>query len=202
MTSERNNDQGLSTADRLLAAARECVLAVGWKRTTLTDVAHRAGVSRMTVYRTYPDMATLFADLMTNESAELIATVLPDVADDADAAGGPERIATGVAGAVAGVRRDELFRRAVDLDPEWLLPYLLHRRGRSQDAILDVLVKEISRAQADGTVRTGDPETLARGIVLATHGYAISVGTMTDDRVTTDALDHELVELVRRYLAP
>lgn len=199
MTSERNNDQGLSTADRLLAAARECVLAVGWKRTTLTDVAHRAGVSRMTVYRTYPDMATLFADLMTNESAELIATVLPDVDESFS---GPERIATGVAGAVAAVRRDELFRRAVDLDPEWLLPYLLHRRGRSQDALLDVLVEEITRAQAHGTVRAGDPHTLARGIVLATHGYAISVGTMTDDQVGTDALDQELVELVRRYLAP
>ncbi|MCP2262032.1 transcriptional regulator, TetR family, partial [Streptoalloteichus tenebrarius] len=32
--------------DTLLDAARECVLAVGVRRTTLTDVARRAGVSR------------------------------------------------------------------------------------------------------------------------------------------------------------
>ena len=45
----------------------------------------------------------------------------------------------GVAGTVQALRDNELFRRAVDLDPEWLLPYLLDRRGRSQDGVLEVL---------------------------------------------------------------
>ena len=35
----------------VLDAVRDCVLAVGVRRTTLTDVARRAGVSRMTLYR-------------------------------------------------------------------------------------------------------------------------------------------------------
>ena len=39
----------------------------GWRRTTLTEVARRAGVSRMTIYRTWPDMQTLLGDLMTRE---------------------------------------------------------------------------------------------------------------------------------------
>lgn len=199
MSSERNNSEVPSTADRLIAAARECVLAVGWKRTTLTDVANRAGVSRMTVYRTYPDMTTLFADLMTQEWAEVVTAALGTVSADTS---GPDRIAAGVAGTVAALRGDELFRRAVDLDPEWVLPYLLHRRGRSQDAILDILVAEISRAQAEGTTRPGDPVLLARSIVLTTHGFALSVATMSDDQVATEALDQELTELVRRYLTP
>lgn len=199
MTSGRNNSVEPTTAERLLAAARDCVLAVGWKRTTLTDVAHRAGVSRMTVYRTYPDMATLFADLMTQEWAEVVSGVLPSLDEGI---GWPERIATGVAGTVAALRRDELFRRAVDLDPEWLLPYLLHRRGRSQDAVLDLLVAELTRAQAEGGIRAGDPVLLARGIVLAAHGHALSAATMTDDTVSAEALDQELAELVRRYLVP
>src|SRR3712207_8662087 len=38
-----------------LDAARACILDVGWKRTTLTEVARRAGVSRMTIYRTWAD---------------------------------------------------------------------------------------------------------------------------------------------------
>ena len=37
--------------DVLLDAARACVLAVGVRRTTFSDVARRAGVSRMTLYR-------------------------------------------------------------------------------------------------------------------------------------------------------
>ena len=67
MTSIRNNE------DRYLDAARGCILATGWKRTTLTDVARRAGVSRMTIYRTWPDMETLLADLMTREWGGVVA---------------------------------------------------------------------------------------------------------------------------------
>src|SRR5439155_16686451 len=50
MSSIRNTDESV------LEAARACVLAVGVRRTTLTDVARRAGLSRMTLYRRYPDV--------------------------------------------------------------------------------------------------------------------------------------------------
>ena len=45
--------------DPLLAATRDCVMDVGLKRTTLADVARRAGVSRMTVYRQYGDLSAI-----------------------------------------------------------------------------------------------------------------------------------------------
>ena len=60
MTSLRHNEpEAGSAADLALDAARESILAVGWSRTTLTDVARRAGVSRMTIYRKWPDMGAL-----------------------------------------------------------------------------------------------------------------------------------------------
>ncbi|HET8758590.1 MAG TPA: helix-turn-helix domain-containing protein, partial [Solirubrobacteraceae bacterium] len=59
--------------DALLDAARECVLAVGVRRTTLTDVARRAGVSRMTLYRRYPDLEGVLSSLMTREFGRLVA---------------------------------------------------------------------------------------------------------------------------------
>ncbi len=206
MTSGRNiapveigRDADANTADRLLDAARACIADVGWKRTTLTDVAQRAGVSRMTVYRTYRDMPTLLAELMTREFADLVAKV---AANPTDARGWPDQIAVGVGATVRAVRANELFRRAVDLDPAFLEPYLFERRGRSQQVVLDLLAAQISAAQAEGGVRAGDPVAIARGIVLAVHGYALSIGTMTDDGVSESALDAELVERVRRYLAP
>ena len=200
MTSERNKHDEVGTADRLLAAARACVLDVGWKRTTLTDVANRAGVSRMTVYRTYSDMETLFGDLMTHEWAEVVAAV---VATDDGTGSWPDRIASRVAGSVAALRENPLLRRMVDLDPEWLQPYLLERRGRSQDAVLDLLAGRIAAAQAEGGLREGDPVLLARTIILAAHGFLFSAHTMTDDAVPgIDALDQQLADLVRRYLTP
>src|SRR6187200_486558 len=105
--------------EALLDAARESIVAVGWRRSTLTDVARRAGVSRMTIYRRWPDMQTLLADLMTREWAGLV-----EVGD-----GTPlERLARGVAAAVTALRRNRLFAKIVQVDPELLLPYLLDRR--------------------------------------------------------------------------
>jgi AcrR family transcriptional regulator len=199
MTSLRNNsDVDLTTAERLLAAARACILDIGWKRTTLTDVANRADVSRMTVYRTFADMQTLFAELMTREWAGVVTGVI-----EAQSPGSswPERIARGVAGTVLALRDNELFRRAVDLDPEWLLPYLLDRRGRSQDSVLEVLTERIAEGQEAGEVRAGSPAVLARSVVLSAHGFALSISTMADDEVDAEALDAELAELIRRYLA-
>lgn len=199
MTSLRNNsDVDLTTSERLLAAARACIIDIGWKRTTLTDVANRAEVSRMTVYRTFSDMPTLFAELMTEEWAGVVAGV---VEDQPGGRPWPERIAAGVAGTVLALRDNELFRRAVDLDPEWLLPYLLDRRGRSQDGVLEVLTERIAEGQSAGEVRSGEPAVLARTVLLAAHGFALSLPTMTDEDVSADALDTELGELIRRYLA-
>ncbi len=196
MTSLRNN---ASTEDRLLEAARDCILAVGWKRTTLTDVARRAGLSRMTVYRTYPDMTTLFGDLMTREWVALLAGV---VADESPEGSWPTRIASEVVHSVSALRTNPLFHRIVDVDPELLLPYLLERRGRSQQAVLDLLVDGIAQGQKEDGLRQGDPQLLARTIALIAQGFVLSPSTMTDEGISADDLDAELTALVERYLAP
>lgn len=186
------------TPERLLDAAREAVLSVGFRRTTLSDVARRAGVSRMTVYRTYPDMTTIFGDLMTREWGEVVDAVVARVESDG-ALDPATRIARVLVGVVAALREDPLLRRVVDVDPELLLPYLLDRRGRSQDAVLDQLVDRVTDGQARG-LRAGDPVLLARTILLATQGFLLSAATMTDDDIALDDLDDALLDLVRRYL--
>lgn len=192
MTSIRN------TTDRYLDAARECILATGWTRTTLTDVARRAGVSRMTIYRSWPDMQTLLADLMTREWAGVVA----EVAEAGRDAGPLERLSAGASRTAAALRRNELLRKIVDVDPELLLPYLLRRRGRSQDNILDLLEPIVVEGQADGSVRNGDPTLLARSVLLAAHGFTLSAETMTDAERPLVAYDEQLRILVERYLAP
>jgi AcrR family transcriptional regulator len=193
MTSIRNN----GSEDRYLDAARDCILATGWTRTTLTDVARRAGVSRMTIYRTWPDMQTLLADLMTREWGGVVAEVASAGAGLAPA----ERLSRGVSRTVTALRSNDLLRKIVEVDPELLLPYLLQRRGRSQDNILGLLEPLIAEGQADGSVRAGDPGLLARSILLTAHGFTLSAETMTDEH-SVEAYDEELRTLLERYLAP
>src|SRR6478736_1534266 len=90
--------------DAYLDAARDCILDVGWRRTTLTEVARRAGVSRMTIYRTWADMPTLLGDLMTREWAG----VVTDEVAATDKATSLDRIVEGIAGTVRALRRNEL----------------------------------------------------------------------------------------------
>src|SRR3954468_1223119 len=53
--------------DPVLDAARATVLDFGVRRTTVSEVARRAGVSRMTVYRRHPDGAALLRAVMARE---------------------------------------------------------------------------------------------------------------------------------------
>ena len=181
--------------DALLDAARASIVAVGWKRSTLTDVARRAGVSRMTIYRRWPDMQTLLGDLMTREWSGLV----DDHPDDA-AVSPLARLAAGVASTVAALRDNELFAKIVQVDPELLLPYLLDRRGRTQEGLLALLEATIAEGQQDGSIRDGDAVLLARSVLLASYGFGLSAPTMTDDRLDEVAFDAELRALVERYL--
>src|SRR4051795_7192841 len=149
MTSLRHKQE---PRDAYLDAARDCILDVGWRRTTLTEVARRAGVSRMTIYRTWADMPQLLADLMTREWGGVVAESL--AAED-PAAPTVDRLVGDIVGTVQRLRENELFLRIVDLDPELILPYLFSRRGRSQDSILELTVNALREAQAEGAVRDG-----------------------------------------------
>jgi len=175
--------------DAYLDAAREALLAVGWSRTTLTDIARRAGVSRMTLYRTWPDMGSLLGDLMTREWQGLLR--IP--------AGEPDhlrRLVDGVVATVAAIRDNAVFRRVVELDPELLMPYLLDRPGRSQQALIDVLAAEIAAGQRAGRIRDGEPRRMAHAILLAGHGFVLSAHTVGSPA----ELDAELARLVEGYL--
>jgi len=196
MTSLRHNSE---PRDTYLDAARDCILDVGWRRTTLTEVARRAGVSRMTIYRTWTDMPQLLSDLMTREWAGVVADALAEEDPDTPTV---ERLVGDIVGTVQRLRDNELFLRIVDLDPELILPYLFARRGRSQDAILELTVAALREAQAAGEVRAGNPELMARAMLLAAHGFVLSAHTMVGDDVSLDDLDGELRRALTRGLLP
>jgi AcrR family transcriptional regulator len=162
----------LDEDDRLLDAARDCVLAVGVRRTTVTDVARRAGVSRMTLYRRFPDLEGVLAALMTREFGRLVA----QAAAQAEGATARERVVGMVVHGARSLAGDPLFGRLLDIDPELLLPYVTRRLGGMQR--IAVAAGAEALAVDDGSVRSDAPpavlaagiELIARGFVLASHG--------------------------------
>lgn len=161
----------------------------------MTDVARRADVSRMSVYRRWPDMSALIGDLMTREWSTVGAALVD---------GQPRPTARAIADAVvevaAQIRRGELFQKIVEVDPELLLPYLLVRRGRTQDAMLESVTVVIRAGQQTADVRDGDPGLLARSVLLIAMGFVFSAPTMIDGTTDGTALFGELTIALRSYL--
>jgi AcrR family transcriptional regulator len=183
--------------DALLDAARASVLAVGVRRTTMTDVARRAGVSRMTLYRRHPDVMSLIQALMTREFSAIIGDV-----DGADAGGSArERLVAAAVDGADRLTRDPLFLRIVDVDPELLLPYVTTRLGAFQRAVVAAFEQRVADGLADGSIASPDAAITARTIELALRGFVLQ--TLAEDAEV--AREAELVELRRmldRYLAP
>jgi AcrR family transcriptional regulator len=182
--------------DRLLDAARACVLAVGVRRTTVTEVARRAGVSRMTLYRRFPDLEALLSTLMTREFGRLVAQA-PVARDGATAR---ERVVAMVVAGARAIAGDPLFVRLVDVDPELLLPYVTVRLGGMQRMAVAAAERELAAGAADGSVRSdASPAVLAAGIELLARGFVLAARGELEPALDPWA---ELGRAVDGYLRP
>lgn len=70
---ERGDDAARLRTERklaqVLAGAREVILAHGFQAASVDDIARKAGVSKATLYRYFPDKAALFAAVMAGDCA-------------------------------------------------------------------------------------------------------------------------------------
>jgi AcrR family transcriptional regulator len=184
-------------SEQILDAARATVLDFGVRRTTVSEVARRAGLSRMTVYRRYPDGAALMRALMTREFGALLTRARDGAAE---AGSGRERLVATCITTIELLMTHPLMLRLLELDPEMLLPYLTERTGRFQQLAREATAEAVAAGQADGSIRPGDPRTLAATFELATRGVVISARSLSA-RQRSRALG-ELALMLDGYLRP
>lgn len=183
--------------DPVLEAALETVLDFGVRRTTLTEVARRAGVSRMTVYRRYDDASELMRALMSREFGAVLEQAQDGVAGGADGRG---QVVAAVVGTVERLMEHPLMLRLLELEPEAMLPYLTERVGAFQAAARGALGAWIVEAQATGSIRRGDPQQMAAIVELTCRGPVIAARSL--DRGSLALVLAELAEMLERYLRP
>jgi AcrR family transcriptional regulator len=181
----------------LLDAARDCILAVGVRRTTLSDVARRAGVSRMTLYRHYGDLEALLSALMTREFGRLVAEAREHASDLPTTR---ERVVATVIHGARALAGDPLFGRLLDLDPELLLPYVTVRLGGVQRIAIAGTTEDLAHGAGDGSVRTDvSPAVLAATIERMVRGFVLGAHAEAEPGLDPWA---ELARAVDRYLRP
>ena len=187
-----SNDQPVD--DRILEAAASCVRDFGVERVTLAEIARRAGVSRPTVYRRWPDTRSILGSLLT---ARIVGAWRAVPA----AATGREALVRRVVDAAGRLRRDRLISTVLRSDPERAMVYIADRLGTSQQMLIDILAEELRKAQADNTVRQADPRQLAAMMLLITQSV-IQSGQIVTAILDPDSLDSELAHALNGDLAP
>lgn len=198
MESSRDTDNpaDVSAIDlAILAAGRACVEEFGVRRTTLSEVARRAGVSRPTVYRRWPDTRSLIAELLVRELNDITEASVPTTGPARD------RLVEGIVEGAAQIRSNPLFAKIFRIDTDLMLTYVFGRLGRNQRQLLAVFSAAIREGQRDGSIRAGDPDHLATMLLLivqSTVQSANTVGHLLDET----GLDIELARVVDRYLRP
>lgn len=187
------------TENAILDAAAECVLAFGVRRTSLSDVARRAGVSRPTVYRYWPDLQALVADLMTRE----LGAVFTGAAQAPPGSPGSvrERAVRQFVAAAAALRAHPLLDKIIQVDPELLQPYIFDRLGASQRMALGFIAELIRAGQRDGSIRAGDETAMSVTVLLSVQSLVFSART-TDALLSPAQRAAEATLLLDRYLRP
>ncbi|MGQ4352438.1 TetR/AcrR family transcriptional regulator [Streptomyces drozdowiczii] len=182
------------TARRILDAALEQFTLLGLRRSSVDDVAKRAGVSRVTVFRRFQTKDKLVMATLLREHSRFFRQL------DAAVAGLPameERVVEGFVAALRYTRAHPLFSGLLRLEPEVVLPYMTVRGGSTLSATVEYLAGHLRRAQqAEG--RPGDdPRPVAELMVR------VAVSFLLNPAGCIEMEDEDQARaFARRYLAP
>lgn len=186
-----NVDDLLTTDDRILAAAASCVADFGVARVTLAEIARRAGVSRPTVYRRWPDTRSILAALLTARITAVLAG-LPRRGR------GRGAVVDRVVAVARRLREDRLI--VAVLRSDLAMTYITERLGTSQQILIDALAIDLGDAQCGGGVRAGDPRRLAAMVLLITQS-TIQSAAIVAPILSSEALTTELTYALNGYLS-
>jgi AcrR family transcriptional regulator len=182
------------TEAAILDAARDEVLAHGVRRTTLSDIARRCGLSRQTIYRYWPDAQAIFAAVVTRE----LVAVLPTGGEDARTL---DDLVDGIVATADAVRVMPILERLRTTDPELFARYILERLGTSQRVIHAELARRIAAGQKAGFVRPGEADRLAAMTLLIVQS-AVQSAPLVAEWLDPGAWRTELTSALHSYLAP
>ncbi|MGW0605168.1 TetR family transcriptional regulator [Streptomyces sp. NPDC002640] len=182
------------TARQILDAALEQFTLLGLRRSSMDDVAKRAGVSRVTVYRRFQAKDKLVEATLLREHRRFFLRL------DAAVAGLPtmeERVVEGFAVALRHTRAHPLLGGLLRLEPELVLPYLTVRGSTILSVTVSYLVAHLHRAQQ----AEGRPEKDLWPVAELMVRVAVSFLLNPSGYIATED-EEQARAFARRYLAP
>lgn len=183
-----------ATAERILDAALADFERFGTKRTTLEDIARRARVGRMTLYRRFPTREALLEALTARE----LQRFLDDLSATVGRSSTPEeRIADAFVFTVRYLREHALLEGLRTTEPETLLPQATTGAGPLIAAARAFLAQQVRQVPGRATVAPRDAELAAETVIRVMHSLML-----TPDGVLDPDDERALRRYARRFIAP
>ena len=198
--------RGTDTRERILAAAREVMLAKGLVRTTTKEIAHAAGVSEGTLYNHFANKEDLFLCTLTQLPSGFV-TLMREL---------HQRVGSStVRSVLAEVGRSALdfYAEAVPMGASFFADSalltrhreLLQQRGAGPQRANEAVAAYLRAEQRLGRVRgDADPEAAAYMLLGAIYQYVYwrQFLGQPEQPDTSDRFIDDLLEILDRGLSP
>lgn len=179
---------------RILDAALAEYLEHGFRRTSVDDVARRAGLGRATIYRRFAARDEIVQAVLLRETRRFFADIaaataeLPDVAD---------RMVEGFVVGLRNAREQPLLQQILANEPESSVPFLTTRGGPAMAVLREFLLQQYLDCVPADEQQERKPEEVAE---ILTRLFISLV--LTPDSCLPLRTDEEARATARRYLAP
>lgn len=180
---------------RVLDAAYEQFCRMGVQRSTMEDVAKRAGLSRITVYRRFATKDTLVEHVVRREYRRYFDRFLAEIKQAGTVA---DRVVLGFVSSLRAIRGNPLIGGLIAAEPGLLASSMITDDGRTLATVREFVAGQLRREQHAGNVRAElDADVVAELMVR------VSASFLAIPSLVVDLDDEEqLAALARRYLVP
>ncbi|WP_323773841.1 helix-turn-helix domain-containing protein [Alcanivorax sp.] len=186
--------QGDRTYEKILDAGLALFVEFGLRRTTMEDVATRAGIGRATAYRRFADKDQLIQVVILRECQRQLAMIEDDLEK---LESGLERVLESFVLAVTRAHRHPLLERLLTSEPETILPLLTQRLWQMMGFFRIYLAGLLQVEQDSGAIRQQPMEPMAELMLRLMQSMVLS-----PDGILNPADADSVRRVAEAYLRP
>jgi AcrR family transcriptional regulator len=183
-----------ATRQRILDSARDLYIEFGLRRTTMEDVAKRAGMGRATLYRRFSEKDQLFKAVIMRDAQRSIADIQTAIRQQATFLDG---LIESFVLAVGVLHHNPLLSRLLTTEPDHVLPYLTTGIQDIMAYARQFIALQIGRGQAAGHIRPLPADVIAEMILRLVQSLML-----TPKGVINAADEASLRDFADRFLRP
>lgn len=180
---------------RILDAAYEQFCRMGIHRSTMEDVARRAGVSRITVYRRFATKDVLVEHVVRREFRRYFDQFLVDI-EQADTVA--DRVVVGFVSSLRAIRRNPLIGGLLAVEPDVLVPSMISDGGQTLATVRQFVAGQLRREQHAGNVSSEVNTDLVAELMVRLSASFLAIPSHVIDLDD----DEQLAEVARQFLVP